>query len=674
MKKIAYLLLLSLTFCISCEPDTEENELLEITALDVPEAGGIILEATYTGTENIENVTSGFLISLDAIPSDHNSRNVPGTNRGNVTSGEADSDLVYNREYYVRAYIRFSAEKVLYSDTESFVSLGSKTPEIMDINRSLLLDTVTIKGRYFTDRTQFMQLRFGSITGLIVAANDSIIQAIVPAALETYDPVVSVEVYGKKATYSDFSLLSPSIESISENSAALGDTLSIYGENFDFGNSRNKIIIDNREAQILHSTRDSIQFVLPERLSGSTVDLNLLTQLQEARLEKAVTVKKPAIAALPSGPRAYEVIEISGTNFSIFREDNRVYFDDHQAEVLEASRTGLKVRIPIGPYEDRNPEIRIELMDYAVPYEGEFSLSDVWLLKSRLESGHVFRGSKHFIHKNRAYLFEQQDENNRWKVQVMDPTTESWTHSYVAYPKPEIKLKDFSIFYNEDSGRVFFYFALEEGNFYEFFPDTKSFVPRKDYPDVERGVPATFSIDNRLYIGLGRYMDWTSYDRDPLSHFWSYNINTDNWEQTASFPQYGERSDLSVFVIDGNAYLGNGASNTGQADFWKYSPATDSWTRLADFKGARTYTSYFDYGGKAYVHYGSGLTGNPGETAFEYDPVSDVWKVLEPVNDLYYTYFIYPQGSLALRFENAVYLGMTMYPHIEFFKADLDRL
>ena len=683
MKKLLYLLILlvlPISLFLSCEAEEveketpQEKELLEITKLQVPETGGIQLEATYTGNADIAKLKTGFLVSKNETPTSSNARDIPGTISGNRTSGESGSDFVYNEQYYVRAYLVHPDGKILYSEADSFVSLGSKPPEIREMNRSLILDTVNIKGKNFTAKRYYVKVKLDAVYASVIEANDTLIQFIVPENLERHDPLITVEVYGKTAVYQEFSLLPPSIEKISANSAALGDTLTVYGKNFDFENSRNTMTLGGTEVKIFKSTRDSIQFQVPDRVSASTLDLKLTTQLQDVSLPTAVVIKKPVITAVPEGFKAYETIEISGTNFSKTREDNRIFFNELPAEVLEASTTKLKIRVPIGPYPDRKPKLRIEFLDYNIPYEGDFSLTDIWLMKSRMSSGHVFRGAKYFVHNNRAYLFEDDYQDpTRWKVRVMDPTTETWTQFFVQVPSAELQGKDFSIIYNRDSGRLFFYFSVENNNFYEFDLAARTFSLQEDFPGVARGIPGTFSIDDQLYIVLGRYMDWGSHDRALLSKLWTFNVNTETWEEVAPFPHSEERSDLSIFVIDGEAYLGNGASDTGDIDFWKYSPANDQWTRLADFPGARLYTSFFEYGGKAYVFFGSAME-NPGVTAIVYDPAIDQWDLIDPVNEFYYTYFIYPEGSLALRFDDAIYLGMTMYPNIEFFKADLSRL
>lgn len=684
MKKLKYLLFLSVLALFSCEPENADEinpvpvqkESLEITGLQVLQAGGVKFEASYTGSANIENLRSGFLVSRSEVPTAPYAQDIAGTTSGKTTTGETGTDLVYNEEYYVRAYIVHTPENILYSEAASFVSLGSKAPEISSMNRSVILDTVSIHGKYFTSSGNYIEVRFGGeAIASVVKANDTLIQCLVPDNLERYDPVVSVELYGKKDVYEGFSLLAPSIEELSRNAAGLGDTLTVYGTNFDIENHRNKVLLGDAEAEILHSARDSIRFVIPERLSTSTPDLKVVAQLQESVLQGALTIKKPVISGFPVDYRTYETIEITGANFSLIPEENKIFFGDLPAEVLEASRTTLKVKIPIGPYPNRTPEVRIELMDYSIPYPGEVRFSDLWLMKSRITSGYIFRGAKHFVHNNKAYLFEKDyQDTNGWKVHVMDPTTETWSQVYVSYPRPELETKDYTILYNQESGRIFFYFSTETANFYEFNLDTKRFTLRNDFPGVVRGIPASFSIDSQLYIGLGRYMDWGNQDRALLSKFWRYELSSDTWIEIATLPHTGERSDLSVFVIDGIAYLGNGASDTGDLDFWKYSPAADQWTRLADFPGARSYTSFFEYGGKAYVYYGGALTGDPGQMAFQYDPASDTWKVIDHVHDLYFTYFIYPESTLAIRFPNAVYIGLMQYPYIQFFEADLNRL
>ena len=675
MKKLTYLLLLvSISTVISgCEPESteetpEEKHLLEISGMEVLETGGVKLEASYTGSAKLETLPTGFLISRLNTPSEQNSQNVTGKAVGTRVTGVTEADLVYNEQYFVIAYVKLNEKNILYSEAQNFVSLGSKAPQVFDINRSLLQDTITIRGRYFTEKSQYIRVSFDRALGHIVESNDTVIKSIVPANLERFDPTVTVDVYGKKAEYVDFSLLTPSIEKIEHNPASPGDTLTLFGENFDFEKSRNRITIDGKSVQILSSSRDQIKFVLPEKLTKSVLDIKLESQLQETTSQAALTMKKPVLSELPSGSIAYETIEITGSNFSKFPEENKVYFGDNLADVLEASPTKLKVRIPIGPYTDRTPEVRIELMDYSVPYENDFRLNDVWLLKSRINSGSVFRGTKHFIHDNLAYIFEEDPENTRWKVHVMDPATETWSQVFITYPRADVKYKDFSIIYNKETGRVFFYFSNEENNFFEFFPDNKSFVQRQDYPDVERGIPATFSIGQEVYIGLGRYMDWAYQDTAPLSHFWSYDIVNHVWEQKATFPLPEVRSDLSVIVIDGEAYVGNGAFNTGQTDFWKYSPARNEWIEIADFGDHVAYTAFFEYNGQVYIYYTGGIGGK------KYDPVTNQWSELNAINDLYYTYFIQADGNYALRFDNTVYLGLTQYPFIEFFEADLSRL
>lgn len=663
----------------ACEPEGEvsntPNEKLEITAVEVPEEGGVKLKAKYTGGASIGTSESGFLISTTEAPNPSGSIDLQGTIAGNEIYFATTGNLIYNTQYYVRAYIKHSETRILYSDIKSFVSLGSKLLEISIIEKGLLQDTVRISGKYFTENSHYISVHFDGHRASVIRSNDSIINCLVPANIQRYDPVVKVDVYGKTATYNDFALFTPTITSLSENTAGLGDTLTIHGDYFDFENSRNKVLVGEKETIILSSSRQAITFVLPTSLAVSTNAVKLLSQLQETTFSGTVKIQKPVINSIPGNIRAYETIEIAGEDFSKEKAENEVFFGENLAEVLEASSTKLIVRVPIGPYENRSPKLRIELMDYIVAFEGEVKLKDVWLFKNKLTANINSRGSQYFVHNNLGYTFEREDENSRFKVHVLDPDKESWSNFYVTYPRTAIQQEDMAIVYNKQSGRIFFYFSAEEKNFYEFSLQTKSFSLKKDYPGVARGASAVFSIHNNIYLGFGRFMHATGYeDVAPLSHFWSYNPDTDEWKQMADFPLQGSRSDVSSFIIGDKAYVGNGASHTGNNDFWRYYPASNTWDRMADFPGARTYTSFFELDGKAYVYFGTVLTGNPDETAFRYDPTANEWIILDPVNDLYYTYFIYPDASIALRFKDAVYLGILSWPHYEFFKADLSKL
>jgi N-acetylneuraminic acid mutarotase len=679
VKNYKFLLLPLLFLSFACEPEEEEpmapNEKLEITAVEIPEEGGVKLKAKYTGDALIENSENGFLISTTEEPSQSGSIDLQGTIAGNEIYFATTGNLIYNSQYYVRAYIKHSETKILYSDIKSFVSLGSKLPEVSNIEKGLLQDTVKISGKYFTENSHYISVHFDGHRSSVIKSNDSIIKCLVPANIQRYDPVVKVDVYGKTATYNDFALFTPTITSLSEKTAALGDTLTIHGNYFDFENSRNKVMVGEKETMILSSSFGAITFLLPTSLAGSTNTVKLLSQLQETTFSGTVKIKKPVIHSIPGNVRAYETIEIIGEGFSPEKEENKVFFGENLAKVFEASGTKLTVRVPIGPYENRSPKLRIELMDYSVAFEGEVKLKDVWLFKNRLTANINTRGSQYFVHNNLGYTFEREDENSRFKVHVLDPKTESWSNFYVTYPRTEIQQEDMAIAYNKQSGRIFFYFSAEEKNFYEFSLQTKSFSLKKDYPGVARGASAMFSIHNNIYLGFGRFMYATGYeDVAPLSHFWSYNPDMDKWEQMADFPLHGSRSDVSAFIIGDKAYVGNGASHTGNNDFWRYSPTSNTWDRMADFPGARTYTSFFELDGKAYVYFGSVLTGNPDETAFRYNVAANDWMILDPVNNLYYTYFIYPDASIAIRFDDAVYLGILSWPNYEFFKADLSKL
>ncbi len=68
-----------------------------------------------------------------------------------------------------------------------------------------------------------------------------------------------------------------------------------------------------------------------------------------------------------------DTIEIKGTNFSLLKPDNRVYFDTLTASVLTASDTSLKVKVPL-LLQTKHAGIDINVFNKKARYKDNFSL------------------------------------------------------------------------------------------------------------------------------------------------------------------------------------------------------------------------------------------------------------------------------------------------------------
>ena len=687
MKKTVFLIICSVLF-FSCakndptekqspiESEMETEEPFDVLNFDLEievfEKGGVVLEAISAELEADKISEFGFLISQLKNPNFANSRVIESDELiDNMFSQTVEDDLDFNVEYHVVAYIK-QGEEYTYTKVKSFVSTGSKAPEIISVAQAHIGDTLEIKGLNFTSIQNRTKVLFDEEIATVLQSSDTIIRCIVPKTLKKFDPKVKVDLFSKSADFEAFSLFKPIIESLSATSVSIGDTLTVYGKHFDLENERNSIAIEEKQAEILLSSRDSITFVLPQPLSFSNNTFTLTSQLQDVESELSFSIRPPVISEIPLSFRSYETIEFTGDEFSSIAEDNIVLFDNHQATVIEASKTKLKVRVPIGPYEDQNPALQIKIMDYVFQFEDNLEFIDTWLLYRELEENHF----THFIsNDDSAYIFIEDDTNARFIVRVLDSNLSLTSSFHVDYPRTSMKDEQFAVLYNKDSNRVFFYFAEEEEhNFYEFLKDNRTLVERTNYPDTERSGPVIFTIDGMIYMGLGNYPTSNSYpDYEPFSHFWRYDDQTDSWTQVADFLGNINRRRSSVFVIDKEGYVGNGATSTGHYDFWKFSPTNNEWVRIDNFPDNRKNTASFEYNGNGYVVFGGWLSSL--DDVFKYVPSLDDWFKMEEVNEFFFQdYGRSPELTTILKFSNAIYLIVSKYPNDLCFKVDLDKL
>lgn len=167
---------------------------------------------------------------------------------------------------------------------------------------------------------------------------------------------------------------------------------------------------------------------------------------------------------------------------------------------------------------------------------------------------------------------------------------------------------------------------------------TQGFTNRSIPPTTGREGAISFSINEKVYIGLGK--DGTG---SLLSDLYEYNTVTDVWTKKANLPS-GGLTKASVFVIDGIAYIGLGYKGGGStitngtpiynetSEFWKYDPANDKWTSITRFPGIERASAFaITLNKKGYI-FGGGNSKNNGTIRFayfkdtwEFDPVKSTW-------------------------------------------------
>ena len=89
------------------------------------------------------------------ITSDYLRKEIKGNPEGPVFTVTLDIDLTAGEEYFARPFVKFK-ERTVYGESVKFVAQGSKTPEITEVNSSVLgmWFEFEIKGKYFSSRLE----------------------------------------------------------------------------------------------------------------------------------------------------------------------------------------------------------------------------------------------------------------------------------------------------------------------------------------------------------------------------------------------------------------------------------------------------------------------------------------------------------------------------------------
>lgn len=160
-------------------------------------------------------------------------------------------------------------------------------------------------------------------------------------------------------------------------------------------------------------------------------------------------------------------------------------------------------------------------------------------------------------------------------------------------------------------------------SWYEYDPAGNTWTAKASFPGAAKAVAVNFVINGKGYVTTGE----TNSGLNSSSQTWEYDPATNTWTQKANFPG-GGRLSAAGFTINGKGYVGTGfVSGSVTNDFYEYDPATDTWTQKANFAGAaRNGAVAFSIGSKGYLGMGSAFNSTAYYTDFyEYDPANNTW-------------------------------------------------
>ena len=187
--KIQAFILFSLLLSFSCTKQKEKTDhdypRVSTGLVTHINAGGATFNGSFLHAGKSEIIDHGFVFDTIVFPTIQRSEKISlglSNGRGSFTA-TANFGMIAGITYYVSAYAQ-NKDKIYYAESVNFVSMGSVSPEILQIvpSEGMRGDTVVIRGKYFSQQPLNNMVKFGDTDASIVAASDTELTVVVPTS------------------------------------------------------------------------------------------------------------------------------------------------------------------------------------------------------------------------------------------------------------------------------------------------------------------------------------------------------------------------------------------------------------------------------------------------------------------------------------------------------------
>jgi hypothetical protein len=420
----------------------------------------------------------------------------------------------------------------------------------------------------------------------------------------------------------------PIIVSFLPKEGTWGDTIKIKGRYFSEAIKNIQVSLGSFNSTIISNNDTTIICIVPDNIPDKTVPILVTVTGKQTQSKDSFYLISPFIESIsPQQGTFDDLVTITGKDFSPIVGKNEVKFNNIPAQVIQASKTMVIVKVP--------REIRNKVNNITISVNLQLSNSNILfnILKPEIYSlspASGFTGSNIQINGNN---FNPQLSGNIILSGTKQGVIQSSSRNTIIVKLPsgiyitrsfpiEVKVGDQNVFT-------------------ENFTLLDPWIRKADIPHNQFGrhSATAFSLNGMGYVGLG--------DGYVGSNFWKYDPLVNEWSQITPFPG-SNRQGAASFVIGDKGYVGGGG--TDLQDFWSYDPILNSWTRVADFPGINYYRTYgFSVNGKGYV-----VARTPSSNFWEYDAVSDKWTQKKDFPISSDAYPFYPDAGFIIN--NKIYI------------------
>ncbi len=345
MKNI-YLLLSFLPLFIACQKDSETRGFPEVTTLAdlVITEDGVLVSAEVKQSSASEIVEYGVVYIPESLDEKENYEKIAitGDPGGSYFSVQIDRNLVAGLSYAVKAYVKTS-DRIIYGNQLSFISKGSKSPELTDFypKEAYVGDTIIISGRYFASKNEDNIIYFGKSQAVPFFSCDTILKVIVPLLSASENILLVVQVAEKETASKDsFSLKQPVIYRFYPEKVLPGQTLKVMGAGFL---QVSKVNIDDISNNIQMLTDSTISLTVNTEVTDGEKSVQLFQIDRFVTSDQKLKIIYPEIKSIsPTEAWIDTVLTMRGTNLN---ELSKLTIDYNNLSIIYKSDTLITAKI-----------------------------------------------------------------------------------------------------------------------------------------------------------------------------------------------------------------------------------------------------------------------------------------------------------------------------------------
>lgn len=534
-----------------------------------------------------------------------------GNNCKGQFSKEISFSLKENADYYVKSYVKTN-DYISYGNPITFTSLGSKAPEITNFypKSATWGDTITLNGKNFNIKIDGNKVWFDDIESRIVyASGDTLLSCVVPLNLGSHKSKIKLASNeNKSSTTNGFTLNPPIIDNISNVKVVVGDTVSIYGQNFSPTLLNTIVKVGIYESQLVSGTERSITFIVPYETEISDNSINVEICSQEVQFGEKIDLCEPVIDRISPniGCRGLDV-SIIGENFSPRSDFNKVYIGNHGVSVINSSKDTIIINIEKF-VEEGMKDVKVEIGRQSITKAGSYTHKEPWKQLQNIPN-RGRRGAIYFSIGNKIYIGGGTYHIAGYNHDFLEYDIEK--HSWTQKSDLPMSYNTSGLGFSNDS----YGFCLIGTKLWQYDQDNDEWVEKSEYPEDGGYKRSAFVINDRIFICCEPEINWNKNLR-----FWEYIETTDSWERRADVPTTG--SGFFGFSANSRGFVGT----SEYKDFWEYDIDNDSWIKKANFIGEYSNNTSISAKNSGYVMTGWLISEQSfSNKMFRYDPTVDKW-------------------------------------------------